>query len=258
MPRVPIDSMPFDLQEAKRSQYYPMLFSMAAVAVSMVLAFLIFRDGASMPMVFLAAIAIAPMVMEKLRKEKVDVSKKHVVFKHGQLVTFYAYTFFGLAAGFAIFYTILPDQMAASLYDSQLNAVARPAFTFQTSLFLEILANNLGLLFGFFLLSVLYGYGSLLLLTWNASILGVVWGNAFRSLPISGSHLVIKNVVFIWPYLLPEVVAYFLGAIAGGLVYLSLRKPHHTLKQDYIYLMASAVLLLVIGAAIETVVLGLA
>ena len=97
------------------------------------------------------------------------------------------------------------------------------------------------------------------LLSWNASILGVMWGNILKiSLSLTDPFVFVKNVFFIFPFLLPEVEAYFLASIAGGIVSVNLdkKKKLETAMNDSLIFLILSILLIIVAGAIETILIA--
>lgn len=239
----------------RKNPYKALVLGVLAVSVSVVLAFFIFRGAPSFPAVFLSSIVAGTAAVSLLEMEGLGTVKGTIWRRHEKLVELYAYIFFGMAAGFAFWYAVLPDTVVTLVFDAQLENVAIGYFVFSLPLLFSIISNNLGLIFSFFLLSFFRGYGSIFLLSWNASVLGLVWGNAVRS--VTSSPVALQNVLFMWPYLVPEVLAYFLAAIAGGLIFFNLDRGLKRINRDAYIFMSVAIFLIVLAGIIETVVLSL-
>jgi len=133
--------------------------------------------------------------------------------------------------------------------------------------FEAIFFNNLQLLLLVFLLSLLFGAGSLFVLAWNASILGVFFGSAIGELVnrTVGTNLYSAlpiTVWTIWFHGVPEFISFFLAAISGGVLGIVLIKRKYSdklfknvIKQSCIVFLSSLILL-AIAAAIEVIVLN--
>lgn len=239
-------------ERIERSKSLVFLLSFFSVVLSIILSLFIFKDSASFPAVFLAAIAISPTLMAITKKIGVgEISLDRIVI-------FYTTVFFSMAGTYALVYLIVPDAVNQNLFSAQLDSIQIAFFAFDKPLFNKIFLNNIGLLLVFFLLSFFYGYGSVLLLAWNASILGVLWGHALKNaLFFLNSELLISKGLLIWPYLIPEVIAYFLAAIAGGVLYVNISQ--HRQYNAFMYalkLVIIAILLTLGGAIVEVIILG--
>jgi len=229
------------------------LFATIGLAVSV----LMFKESPSFPAVFLTTLAAIPIAM-RMRKDE-STKTKNVLKKYEHLVEVYAYLFFGMAISFAIWFAILPASFVEILFKEQLLKFTVGYFTFQSADFISIVLNNTGLMLFFFLLSLFYGSGSMFLLSWNASVLGVMWGNGIRGLASAiGPVQVITNTLIAFPYLLPEVIAYFIASVAGLILSLNIshkKKFDIALRESCIMLLVAIGIILIAGV-IEAIILG--
>ncbi|MFH0970184.1 MAG: stage II sporulation protein M [Candidatus Diapherotrites archaeon] len=132
-----------------------------------------------------------------------------------------------------------------------------------------LFANNATVLLLAILFSFLFGEGALFLISWNASIIGTVIGKiAAQSLAMAPVHDIF-SIVFAMaygiyhgigfiPHGIPEIVAYYIGAIAGGIISASMSKQVYrtnefqTIAKDAAALIGIAVVLLWGAAMIES------
>ncbi|MDD5416783.1 MAG: stage II sporulation protein M [Candidatus Aenigmarchaeota archaeon] len=229
------------------------LFATIGLAVSV----LMFKESPSFPAVFLTTLAAIPVAMRM--KTKQDKTKS-ILKKYEYMIQIYSYLFFGMAISFAIWFAILPSSLVQLLFKEQLLKFTVGYFTFGAGDFVSIVLNNVGLLLFFFLLSLFYGIGSMFLLSWNASVLGVMWGNAIKgALAVFSPGKFIIDTITAFPYLFPEVIAYFMAAVAGFILSVNInnkKKFNLALKEASFILIISIVIILIAGV-IETVILGL-
>jgi uncharacterized membrane protein SpoIIM required for sporulation len=238
----------------EKKPFYGIIIGFLFASLGIIFAFLIFKTEPSFPAVFLTTLAIAPLIVKIMKDEK---QSKNIIRRHEKVIEVYFYLFFGMTIAFALFNAFLPPEISNSIFSEQLNKFSSGYFTMgyftkQSSMFLEIVINNLGLVLFFFLLSLFYGSGSMFLLAWNSSILGVMWGNILKvSLSLMDPLMFVKNVFFIFPFLLPEVEAYFLASVAGGIVSVNLenkKKLETAMNDSLIFLIVSIVMIFVAGA----------
>jgi uncharacterized membrane protein SpoIIM required for sporulation len=195
---------------------------------------------------------------------KDEKQSKNIIRRHEKVIEVYFYLFFGMTIAFALFNAFLPPEISNSIFSEQLSKFSSGYFSSdyfnkQSMTFLEIVINNLGLVLFFFLLSLFYGSGSMFLLSWNASILGVMWGNILKvSMSLMNPLAFVKNVFFIFPFLLPEIEAYFLASIAGGIVSINLenKKKIETAMNDSLVFLAISIVLILVAGAIETILIA--
>ncbi len=130
--------------------------------------------------------------------------------------------------------------------------------------FTTILSNNIRVLIFALVLSLLFGYGSLFIINWNASVFGYAIGCVIKD---NLNYLITSNNYFlvilrgVLKYLIhgiPEITAYVIAAFAGGIVFAGLIN-HHTKSKvfrkvlyDAIDLILISFIILVIAALIET------
>jgi len=239
----------------EKKPWYGIVLGFLFASIGIIFAFLIFRTEPSFPAVFLTTLASAPLIVKIIKTER---QEKSILRRHEKIIGVYFYLFFGMTIAFALFSTFLPPEISGSIFSEQLNKFTAGYFTGQSQLFFEIILNNLGLVLFFFILSLFYGSGSMFLLSWNASILGVMWGNILKiSLYLTDPLVFVQNVFFIFPFLLPEVEAYFLASIAGGIVSVNLdkKKKLETAMNDSLIFLILSIILIIVAGAIETVLI---
>lgn len=245
----------------ERKPAMALLLGLLFPTAGMIFAVLLFPAAPSFPAIFLTTLAAAPVLIRLLEHEKLDIRAERFLKRNIHVTEAYLWLFIGMAIAFGGWFAVLPPGIAGWLFGEQLHHVfgATGAFTFRTELFVPIIVNNLGLLLFFFLLALFYGSGSVLLLSWNASILGIMWGSGLRALLVGVPEAFARQTVFILPYMLPEITAYFLAAIAGGIVAVHLHTQRKILPiamRDSMVLLGISVAVLIVAAVVETVMLG--
>jgi uncharacterized membrane protein SpoIIM required for sporulation len=251
----------------EKRPWYGIVLGFVFASIGIGFSYLVFKDEPSFPAIFLTTLAIAPVVIKMIKNEEWEPKFEKIIQRHEKVIETYFYLFFGMSIAFAVFFTFLPEDMTALIFSEQIKKFTagffsfdfNPSFLFaQSTLFSKIVINNLGLMFFFFLLSLFYGSGSLLLLSWNASILGVMWGKILKTvLLLSNPVDFVTKTFFNVPYLLPEVLAYFLASIAGGIVSLNLtRKTKAGIAMiDSLVFLVLAIVIIVLAGIIETFML---
>ena len=244
----------------------------------------IFYPQASLVMVFLTVVIATPLMYATLSDEEIidfsDATEGSILRQHASAIWFLTFLFMGFVIGFSLWYLFLPAEHVAILFGSQLDTVAainsHVTFTGQTvssatalGTFLAILFNNVKdfifcLFFAFF-----FGAGSLFILVWNASVISAAIGTYFRQLLEYSAlevgllafanyfHLYSISVLRFMVHGVFEIVAYFIGGLAGGIISLALvQKGVHAPRFrkvifDSLSLVAIALFLLVVGAGGE-------
>ena len=120
----------------------------------------------------------------------------------------------------------------------------------------DIFENNLYVMLFSIIFSLIFGAGAIFILAWNASVvataIGIFSKSSISNLPASLSRYMLHGI--------PEIAAYFVAALGGGILGVTLIK-HGTKDPDFseglsdsINLIALALLFLVIGAILEVFV----
>lgn len=274
----------------------------AGFVFTLVSAFLtLYLGSTSAGFLFVAFITIgaAPFFVHIFDVEEQKEGKKFLN-RHNQVLEIFAYFFVSVIIASSLVYVLVPQQTTTVLFSDQIqdlcsrniisdtrcsrttastgqafsifsiggqaasNAV-NPEFTF-----LRILTNNLEVLLLAFIFSLMLGAGAVYLISWNATVIGVLIGKIAENPPAFGLFEVAKgnlvmNYLAALPYtllrLLPhgifEFGGYFFGAVAGGILSVAIVREKikqgrfmPVLKDSLIYLGIS-VGLIFIGALIE-------
>ena len=206
------------------------------------------------------------MVIKSIKNEEWEPKFEKIFQRHRKVIEIYFYLFFGMSIAFSLFYALLPEDTANFVFSEQIKKFATGFFSLETvlpkiefSLFSDIITNNLGLTLFFFILSLFYGSGSVFLLSWNASILGLMWGKMIKTaLFLTNPVTFVTNTFFNFPYLLPEVFAYFLASVAGAAVSINLTKSTKVgiAMLDSLILLGISMAVILIAGIIETFMLS--
>ncbi len=151
--------------------------------------------------------------------------------------------------------------------DSSTNTVS--SLKFSKGLFLELLTNNLLVLFACLALAFLTGDGAIFLLTWNASLWGTIFGVIARNASIV-SHinpflLLCLVLLIVLPHAFLEMLSYVLGAISGGLMSNDVELEENELDSErfkgsywksVLFILILAIVVVIIGGLVETFVLN--
>jgi uncharacterized membrane protein SpoIIM required for sporulation len=210
--------------------------------------------------------------------------------RHSGVIVMYSFLFVGLVISFSFWYTVLPYQsddawipassevfgiqnttigqlrrqvtgeqtgMAAACYAGE--AVERE----KSARFFSIYDNNVRVMVFCFVASFLFGAGALWIISWNASIVGVFIGAKIRqelsSLPALHAYFTgfPKYSLGIALWGIPEIAAYLIAGVAGGIISVAVAKHHFSSEgfwltvYDGTLLMLFAIFLIYVGAWVE-------
>src|SRR3989339_233106 len=239
-------------------------------SIGITLGLFIFPSHAGMIAVGLTAMASIPLIYGAIRleeKKDITISEERMLIKeHGRVVLFLACLFMGFTVAFAAWYVLLPADSAATLFSPQLATISGinsmvTGNDFATgSVLLTIILNNLKVLAFCLLFAFFYGFGAILILTWNASVFAVVIGATIRA-GLHKSALVVPLALLKYSiHGIPEIVAYFCAGLAGGIISIAVirhdwnsDKFRHILI-DSVDLTVVAIVLLLIAGLLEVFV----
>lgn len=248
-------------------------------SVAILLSLWIFKEQASLVMVFLTVMACIPIVYSTMkleeRKDLVIPKERVLLREHNKAIVFLMFLFFGITMSFVTWYVFLPSSMLDTVFDKQTatiqsinNQVSGNAYQ-QFSTFSKIFLNNLNVLSFAVLFAFIYGAGAIFILTWNASVIGTAIGNFVRSNLSQYAGLIgfdkFSNYfgivsIGLLRYLLhgiPEILAYFYGGLAGGIISVAIIKKHYKDERfshvlfDVSELLVISIAFLLIAAFIE-------
>ena len=271
------------------------LFFIAFIVTSacMIVAFQTFPDNTSVLTLAFVAVAFMPIMHALfIQEEQKEVDEDDMPFAfiatHFEVIHIYGWIFVGLIATYAFWYAVLPATSEGcsgiscvlpskdTLFREQnkvytgitgkaagqltANAVgSTECFDEKTKsfegCFQLIFNNNMWVMVLAIIFSFVWGAGALFLLGWNASVIGLFIGSEILSKSLEAG--VIRAIGYL-PHGLPEIMAYFVASIAGGMISATISKrkfAHHELRIvaiDSVLLLLLATITLVIGAFIET------
>jgi uncharacterized membrane protein SpoIIM required for sporulation len=265
--------------QTEERPYKAVLLGFVYATIAVFLSWMVFQHYASMTMVFIVTMAALPLVYQLITmEEEKDLEGKDETWllkEHGKALRAFMWLFVGFCVAFMLWYTILPSDMSSKLFEAQretINALNGRATGFvgqDVSLFMKIFLNNIRVLVFCVLFSFLFGAGALFILAWNASIIGAAMGNIVRSnvaeaadavgFGAAGGYFQIVSYALLRYSLhgVPEVLAYFVAGLAGGIISIAIikhdigtRKFEHVVL-DTADLMLIALLLTFVAGVLE-------
>ncbi len=259
-------------KEVRAKPWKMIILGVIYSSLGMMVSLWIFPSDPSLSMVFLTTMAGVPLLVNVLKREETeDFEKKQypLIGNHKDVLGVIFFMFIGLLISFTTWYVILPNDLSTRLFSSQVNtiqsinsSVIQGNYVY-SDLLRVILANNFKVLFFCLIFSLLYGAGAIFIITWNSSVLGVAIGNAiksnistfasyFQAVPLGFSRYLVHGV--------PELIAYFLAGIAGGIISAAVIRHNPRSKKfkevvlDSIDLIILASIVLIIGGLLEVYV----
>ena len=267
-----LESMLFPMKAEKKPWemfFIGMLYSTVAIFLSL----WIFEKQSSFVMVFFTVLACVPIVYNTMKyEESKDLhlgTEKKIMHEHNKAILFLIFLFLGITVSGVLWYVVLPSQTVGYLFQEQITTIAEinnrvsakaTGFATATDLLFRIFFNNLKVLIFCVLFAFVYGAGAIFILTWNATVISAAAGNFIKSNLATISSLVgagkiagYFNVIstgFLKYFIhgIPEILAYFYGGIAGGIISVAIIRNHFSSeKSSTILLDVSELLLIALG-----------
>lgn len=266
--------------KAENNPWDLIIYGIFYTIVGALLGWVIFQSHASLVMIFLIVMASIPIIFGIIEnEEKKDVSDFNEVAllkEHGKALSAFMFLFLGITLAIAALYIFLPSETVSNLFSTQIttisglnheiggNITGKVVGSFDR--FLNIFTNNMFVLIYCLLFSLLYGFGAIFILTWNASVIGVAIGNFIRSnitmftetfgMVSSAQYFNIISIGLLKFSIhgIPEIAAYFVAGLAGGIISIAVirhdfkgRKFEHILLDSADLLLAAVVLIFLSG-----------
>jgi uncharacterized membrane protein SpoIIM required for sporulation len=261
----------FNPQKAERHPIEIVLIGIFYSSLSILLGLWVFKSNSSLAIVFLTVLSClyvvqGAMKMEERRENNWN-SEKWTLKHHKPIILMILCLFIGFTISFSIWSFVLPAEISANIFSMQGSSVDQIKIitgnaTNVAGSISAILANNLNIILVSLVFALFYGAGVIYILAWNASVMGLVIGTVARetfgliALPIAFAKYFIHGI--------PEMLAYIVAAVAGGIVYFAFIKGDLTKKGktkriviDVIVLLGISILLLLIAAILEVFVSSL-
>jgi len=244
----------------------PILVFMIGAIVSVVcllVSFLVFENSVGLFFTFLVTIAMMPFMInlsryEEARQEELITKRKdlNLLQRNRDILKVYTAFFCGMILSLSLIFIFLPEATVEKLFEDQINEInlIRGNIVFGDT-FLRIITNNASVLTLSFLFSFLFGAGAIFILAWNASILSSAIGMATKT--IGGWKGFPLAVMMFFPHGSLEILAYFIGGIAGSFVSVAITRRKSIgfwfIVKDSLNLMVISFLLLMLAGFIESI-----
>ena len=247
-----------DLHKAEEKPWRMLVLGFIYSSVAAGLALLIFPSQASAILLVLTVAAFMPIMLNLMKIEELKEEKSRFLIKqHWPALKFFVFLFVGMIIAYTLWFAAMPAEIAKSLFSMQLETIAGRgvelgALTGLNS-FAGILANNSRVLIVGLMLAFVFGAGAVFILDWNATILGVLLGNLFHHrVDFSAARYLVHGI--------PEITAYFVAGLAGGIISAAIArhkigtKQFNNVLKDSAGLIVLSIIILIIAALLEVYV----
>lgn len=261
-----------------------LLFAIVITTTSMGVALITFPEYSSVLSIAFITIGSVPVFFRIFaHEERTEATKPKnpatFLGRHFHIIKAFAFFFIGVVIAYAFWYQNLPLDYKGDVFKEQEKNWSRIVSLsgqaqgtgilescqgaikekhFMKLAFSCIFANNAIVLAWSLLLSFFFGAGAIFLIAWNASVIGLVIG---KEIELGGLQAGILRGVGLLPHGMPEIVSYFIGAIAGGIVSATvakksfLKKEFETIALDVLAMVIISYVVLLAAALIEAYLL---
>lgn len=255
------------LRTARRSPLAMFIVGDVVSIVCLLISFIVFPDSVGLFTTVLITFAMLPFMVDLIRYEEAETEEEiqsrkrmNLLQRHSDILSIYAAFFAGMIVALTVVFIMLPEPIVEKIFQDQINEIniIRGRLVFLGT-FERIVVNNISVLAISFLFSFLFGAGAIFILAWNASVLAAAIGLAARA--FGGIKGLPAAVLVFLPHGSLEILAYFIGAIAGGLVSAAVTRKRSKqfwgIVKDSFTLMAVSIILLLMAGGIETMAIHL-
>ncbi len=261
---------------AEKKPWEMLFFGFLYASFSIALGLWIFRDNAGLISVFFTVMFCIPLIYNtlKIEEEKANyISEESSLLKeHSRALMFFIFLFIGMTLAFATWFVALPSEVSQSIFSVQLHTIADintkavGNAVLNSDILMTIIFNNIRVLIFSILFSLFFGAGAIFILTWNASIIAVAMGTFINSyILVTDTGILVAHigaysgaVLRYFIHGIPEMAAYFVGALAGGIISVAIvrkdimTKNFQKIAFDTSNLIILSILLIVLAGIIET------
>lgn len=249
------------IREAVKNPSWMFIIGGVIAVISSFISFFIFPNDVGLFTTILITFAMTPFMVNLISYEEASTEqeigrrlKLNFFQRHTDILMVYIAFFSGMVFALSLIFILLPGSTVEKLFESQINEInlIRGSAIFPGEL-TKILVNNVGVLVISFFFAFLFGSGAIFILSWNASILAAAIGLIAKSLGgVKGFPVAVLTFL---PHGVPEIIAYFIAGIAGGMVSAVIirRKSRWfwVVIHDSLKMVGVALFLLVVAAFIE-------
>ncbi len=233
----------------------PLGFSLSIIGL--VVGLLLFPEDAGLVGILFTTIAALPFIRKILflqeKQDKNVHSFLRLLLRNRKVIEIYFFFFMGVMLSYFLLYFVLPDILLHALFERQIDLFTQPIlghFSRQGALFRTIILNNTKILIICLVLSLLYGAGAIMILTWNASALGVFLATLNKA----------ESIALTLPHAFLEFTGFFFAAVGGGIISVAISRGETKSKQfkailsDGLFMFLIGVLIIILAAFVEVTI----
>lgn len=241
----------------KNKPLFTFLMGFFYATVGIFLSLFLFKSQAGLTMVFFTSFAAFHFLYYAIREEEsYDIilhNERKILAKHWKLIVLFVFLFIGFFAAFTTWSIVLPEQTTSIIFSTQIqtinniNGIATTGAAYKMGLVFSIFLNNIRVMIFAIIFSFIYGAGAIFILAWNASVGGVFIGSFIKSqlAHVGTHHAILLGFLRYAPHGFLEMAAYFVAALAGGIISVAIIRHHFSSKRFFSIIFDSSELILI-------------
>jgi uncharacterized membrane protein SpoIIM required for sporulation len=264
----------YSMQWIEQKARYAFIMGLSYSILGIATAIFLFPDNPGLVAIAFTSLLILPSLQKLLALEESQAARENFfnIFKlfkdHSDIFKIYFFMFLGILLSFAFFSLVWPPLATSRIFAEQSSFILGGATGKAATggILSMLIANNFKVLIVALLASLFYGTGAVFIITWNASVWGVIFGLiAKNSAAAAGTHptiFFILMLIAVFPHMAFEAFAYFLGAISGGVLSKAVIREKlfsnrfNQIIKDSMMMFILAVIVVIIAALIEVYFTG--
>ncbi len=263
----------------ERKGRYAFILGVVYSAIGILLAKILFPGDPALVGVAFTSLLLLPELYKifsiEERQERIEqkVTMSALWRDDRDIIRIYLYLFVGILLVYSVATILMPQMQTNTLFREQLEIRFGQGFAgnatlqdfFSPQLFFDLLQNNFLVLIACFIMALLTGDGAILLITWNASVWGAIFGitakNAGMFSGKSSIFLFAGIMIIVFCHMIIEALSYFLAAISGSVISKDVLLEEFASDRFFevfgfnLYLLLFGLIALLAGALVETVIL---
>ncbi|MEM4259636.1 MAG: stage II sporulation protein M [Candidatus Woesearchaeota archaeon] len=215
----------FNIKEVKNNYFNIFVMGFIFSEIGILASFIAFNGSVGLMSVAFTSVIGIPFLLHLLELKTSDTDTKsffkNLFWTNSAIFESYVLLFLGFFFSYVLYSLFLPEHSVLYYFQDQLSLfnISGTAIGIKLS-FRTIILNNFKVLLIFFILSIIFGVGSILFLVWNASVWGILLGY-FIKLNSTGSTLFIKlinTMLKFFPHMILEASCYLFAIISGVII----------------------------------------
>ncbi len=243
-----------NITEVEHKPSKTLFYSIIITLVSILIGYRVFESSPGFAALSFIVIGSLPFIRKLIEIEEIEEANasnwKIALKRNRPTVEILFFFFLGVSITYYLISVFLPN--FGEILFSEQNKVFSGAIShsLESTSLLPIIKNNLSIIILAILLSLLYGSGSIFVISWNASVLGTF-------LASKG----LTNALLYIPHASLEFFGFFMAALAGSLISEAIEKHDYSgnhfknILKDSTMLTLLSVTLIIIAAYVEVAVL---